>query len=100
METETVIELRPQPGPQEKFLQSVADICIYGGSAGSGKTFALLLEPLFDTSNPRFRAVIFRRTVPMIRQPGGLLDTSESVYPLLHLSVECVDRGGYGTQTA
>jgi predicted phage terminase large subunit-like protein len=76
-------ELRPQSGPQEKFLQSDADICIYGGSAGSGKTFALLLEPLFDMGNGQFRAVIFRRTVPMIRQPGGLFDTSESVYPLL-----------------
>jgi predicted phage terminase large subunit-like protein len=80
---ETANELRPQPGPQEKFLQSVADIAIYGGSAGSGKTFALLLEPLFDAANRQFRAVIFRRTVPMIRQPGGLLDTSEAVYPLL-----------------
>jgi predicted phage terminase large subunit-like protein len=85
METEN--ELRPQSGPQERFLQSAADICIYGGSAGSGKTFALLLEPLFDMGNARFRAVIFRRTVPMIRQPGGLLDTSESVYPLLGAKV-------------
>jgi predicted phage terminase large subunit-like protein len=84
---ETVNELRPQAGPQEKFLQSVADLCFYGGSAGSGKTFALLLEPLFDVANPQFRAVIFRRTVPMIRQPGGLLDTSESVYPLLGAKV-------------
>ncbi|HEX4265656.1 MAG TPA: phage terminase large subunit [Verrucomicrobiae bacterium] len=80
---ETVNELRPQPGPQEKFLQSVADLCFYGGSAGSGKTFALLLEPLFDIANGQFRSVIFRRTIPMIRLPGGMLDTSESVYPLL-----------------
>jgi predicted phage terminase large subunit-like protein len=76
-------ELRPQPGPQEAFLSSSADIAIYGGSAGSGKSFGLLLEMLFDISLSGFRAVIFRRTIPMIRQPGGLLDVSNEVYPLL-----------------
>nr|DAV31821.1 MAG TPA: PGAP1-like protein [Caudoviricetes sp.] len=29
-------KLQPQPGPQEKFLSSPADIAIYGGSAGGG----------------------------------------------------------------
>ena len=76
-------ELRPQPGPQERFLASEADVAFYGGAAGSGKSFALLLEQLYDIANPQFRSVIFRRTVPMIRQPGGLLDTSETIFPLL-----------------
>ena len=35
-----------QPGPQTAFLQSPADICIYGGAAGGGKTVGLILEPL------------------------------------------------------
>lgn len=35
--------LRPQEGPQEKFLSTKADIAIYGGAAGGGKTYALLL---------------------------------------------------------
>jgi predicted phage terminase large subunit-like protein len=38
--------IKPQPGPQEKFLSSAADIAIYGGAAGGGKSFALLMEPL------------------------------------------------------
>jgi len=80
-------ELRPQPGPQEKFLKSDADVAIYGGAAGSGKSFALLLEQLYDADNPGFRSVIFRRTVPMIRLPGGLLDTSQQIYPLCGASV-------------
>ena len=77
------LELRPQPGKQEKFLASRADIAFFGGAAGSGKSFALLLEQLYDKDNAQFRSVIFRRTVPMIRQPGGLLDTSEQIFPLL-----------------
>src|SRR6266436_4769114 len=30
-----------QPGPQTAFLRSEADICIYGGAAGGGKTVGL-----------------------------------------------------------
>lgn len=33
--------LTPQPGPQQSFLESVADIAIYGGAAGSGKALSL-----------------------------------------------------------
>jgi predicted phage terminase large subunit-like protein len=76
-------ELRPQPGKQEAFLKSAADVAFFGGGAGSGKSFGLLLEQLYDVSNAGFRSVIFRRTIPMIRQPGGLLDTSDQVFPLL-----------------
>ncbi len=72
--------LRPQPGPQETFLSSPADIAIYGGAAGGGKSFALLLEPLRHIANPGFGAVIFRRTTPQIRNEGALWDESLSIY--------------------
>ena len=77
------IEFRPQPGPQEKFLKSSADIAIYGGAAGSGKSFSLLLEPLYHTANAQFRTTIFRRTIPQIRLQGGLWDTSQQIFPML-----------------
>lgn len=72
--------LSPQKGPQTKYLKSSADICIYGGAAGSGKTFAVLLEPIFHLHVPDFRAVIFRRNSTMVRNPGGLWDTSMQIY--------------------
>lgn len=75
--------LRPQPGPQEKFLSTSADIAIYGGAAGGGKTFAELLEPCRHLENPSFGAVIFRRTTPEITNQGGLWDESFNIYPIL-----------------
>jgi len=76
-----VIEIKAQTGPQETFLSCSADIAIYGGAAGSGKTFAELLEPLhYITSVPGYNAVIFRRTTPMIRSGGGLWDESLKLY--------------------
>ena len=75
--------LRPQSGPQEAFLSCGADICIYGGAAGGGKTFAALLEVLRHViHNRRFRAVFFRRTTPQITNPGGLWEEAAEIYPL------------------
>lgn len=74
--------IRPQPGPQELFLSSPADVAVYGGAAGGGKTWALLAEPLRHCRVPGFRAVIFRRESPQITNPGGLWDESQEVYPL------------------
>jgi predicted phage terminase large subunit-like protein len=78
-----VNQIRPQPGPQERALACSADILIYGGSAGSGKTAALLLEPLRHIHNPAFSAVIFRRTYSQISNAGGLWDAALNLYPLL-----------------
>lgn len=76
-------ELRPQAGPQTVFLSSRADIAVFGGAAGGGKSFSLLLEPLFHVGNGQFRAVTFRRTVPQLRAPGGLWDASRDIYTRL-----------------
>ena len=82
MTTATRINVEPQPGPQEQFLASSADIVIYGGAAGGGKTWGLVIEPLRHHTSPEFRAVIFRRTSPQITNPGGLQDEAERWYPL------------------
>lgn len=76
-------ELRPQTGQQEKFLKCSADIAIYGGAAGAGKTYGMLLYPLRYIHNPLFGGVIFRRTTPQIKAEGGIWDESEMIYPLL-----------------
>lgn len=78
--------VRPQPGPQTAFLGSPADIAIYGGSAGGGKTWALLMEPLRHVANSGFGAVFFRRTTVQIKNEGGLWDESAKLYPELGAS--------------
>ncbi len=72
--------IQAQPGPQENFLASEADIAIYGGAAGGGKTFALLVEPLRHVNVKGFEGVIFRRTYPEIASPGGLWDVAQELY--------------------
>ena len=75
------IDLRPQPR-QEQFLSSPADIVIYGGSAGGGKTWSLLAEPLRHWKNNQFGAVIFRRTIAEVTKTGGLWDEASQLYGL------------------
>lgn len=77
------MEIRPQPGPQEIFLSTSADIAIYGGAAGGGKTFALLLENLRHSNNGAFGSVIFRRNATQITNQGGLWDNAMELYPYL-----------------
>lgn len=73
-------EIKPQPGPQTDFLTTSADIALFGGGAGGGKSFALLLEPLYQFDNPLFDAVVFRRNTVQVRNAGGLWDESYNLY--------------------
>ena len=72
----------PQPGPQETFLNTTADIAIYGGAAGGGKTYALLIENVKHIDNKRFGSVIFRRTMADITKKGAIWDNAMELYPL------------------
>ena len=75
--------LAPQPGPQYSFLGTPADIAIFGGAAGGGKTFGLLLEAARHVANSAYNAVIFRRNTPQVRNPGGLWHESQKLFPLI-----------------
>lgn len=77
---EKILKIGAQPGPQSLFLSTSADIAIYGGAAGGGKSFGLLLEPLRHYYNPKFGATIFRRTTKQVRNQGGLWDTAIELY--------------------
>lgn len=74
------MELRPQSGPQEAFLSTPADIAIYGGAGGGGKTFGVLLEGTRFIQHGKYRALYFRRITDQIRSPGGLWDESVAIF--------------------
>lgn len=61
-------------------MSSSADIVIFGGSAGGGKSFALLLEPVRHHANDRFGGVIFRRTSPQLTGAGSLWEEAQQLY--------------------
>ncbi len=75
-------QIRPQPR-QEQFLSTSADIAIFGGAAGGGKTYSVLMEPLRHIHNERFGAVAFRRTRPEITNEGAMWDEAMAMYPKL-----------------
>lgn len=77
------VKIGPQAGPQTEFLATFADIAIYGGAAGGGKSFGLLLDPLRHYYNAAFGGVIFRRTSVQVRNEGGLWDQSMRLYPMM-----------------
>jgi predicted phage terminase large subunit-like protein len=79
----TKIVIGPQAGPQTQSLSTSADISIYGGAAGAGKTVSILLEPLRHIGNKDFGGVIFRRLTPQITNEGALWDESLKLYPLV-----------------
>jgi len=77
------VRFKPQPGPQTDFLSASADVVFYGGAAGGGKSYGLLLEPLRHINNSYFGGVIFRRELTQIIKQGALWDESVKMYGVL-----------------
>jgi predicted phage terminase large subunit-like protein len=75
------IEIRPQP-KQELFHASNADIAIFGGAAGPGKSWSLVYEPLKWVGLPQFTGVIFRRNRTQLVGGGSVWEESQSLYPM------------------
>ena len=75
--------LEPQPGRQTQFLATTADIAIYGGAAGGGKSYGLLLDAARWIDKTNYRAVIFRRNATQHTNPGGLWDETMAIMPHL-----------------
>jgi len=88
-----VTRIGPQPGSQERFLASSADIVFYGGEAGSSKTAGLVLEGLRCHDVPRSGGIIFRRTSPQLIGPGSLWELVKEWYP--RLGARCTESPMY-----
>ena len=74
--------IRPQPGPQTKAIESPADIVIYGGAAGGGKSWALIYLASRHAHVPGYGAQIFRRDSTQLVGPESLWEESQRLYPM------------------
>lgn len=74
-------QIQPNSKKQEQFIASTAKECLYAGSAGSGKTFALLLSAAKKTNDPNYTALVFRNTYAQVE--NILLRESFEMYTTL-----------------
>ena len=77
-ESEKNVIFSPNTGPQEDFLAAAETDVLYGGAAGGGKSYAMLVDPLRYAHRASHRALIIRRSMPELRE---LIDKSRELYP-------------------
>lgn len=65
-------------GPQTQFLAADEKDVLYGGAAGGGKSYAMLVDPLRYAHKKAHRALILRRSMPELRE---MIDKSRELYP-------------------
>ena len=78
LKEEAEILFQPNEGPQTDFLAASETDVLYGGAAGGGKSYAMLVDPLRYCHRPAHRALILRRSMPELRE---LIDKSRELYP-------------------
>ena len=72
------IIFKANEGPQEDFLAAGDTDVLYGGAAGGGKSYAMLVDPLRYAHRNAHRGLILRRSMPELRE---LIDKSRELYP-------------------
>ena len=65
-------------GPQTDFLAADEKDVLYGGAAGGGKSYAMIVDPLRYAHKSAHRALILRRSMPELRE---MIDKSRELYP-------------------
>ena len=77
-EVNSNVIFKPNAGPQTDFLAAPERDVLYGGAAGGGKSYAMLIDPLRFAHRSAHRALILRRSMPELRE---LIDKSRELYP-------------------
>lgn len=81
-------KIQPQPGGQSIFLKSPVFEVLYGGAAGGGKSWCIMLDALglqfkntefgmYAIDHPNYRAAIFRRKTTHLQK---LIDLGKEMY--------------------
>ena len=77
-EAKEEVIFKANEGPQEDFLAAAETDVLYGGAAGGGKSYAMLVDPLRYAHRAAHRGLIIRRSMPELRE---LIDKSRELYP-------------------
>lgn len=77
---------------QSEFLSAPEEEVLYGGSAGGGKTDALIIDALGcqyrAVERPEYRALILRRTYAELKE---IVDRTKAIYPLIYPGAKYVE---------
>ena len=80
---------KPNPGPQTEFLAASEREVLYGGSAGGGKSYAMLADPLRYMGHPAFSGLLLRHTTEELRE---LIFKSQEMYPKIWPGIKWSER--------
>ena len=69
----------PNPGPQAALFECPADIILYGGAAGGGKTDAAIVWAAAGHSFPGYRALVLRRSFPELER--HIISRARQLFP-------------------
>ena len=83
------IVFKPNPGPQSEFLASTEREVLYGGGAGSGKSYAILADPMYSLQHPHFSGLLLRHTTEELRE---LIWKSQELYPKIYPGIKWSER--------
>ena len=79
----------PNPGPQTDFLASTEQEVLYGGSAGGGKSYAMVADPVRYLNKPNARMLLVRRSTEELRE---LISVSKQLYPKAIPGIKFMER--------
>jgi hypothetical protein len=80
---------KPNEGPQTSFLAAGEREVLYGGSAGGGKSYAMLADPLRYMGHPAFSGLLLRHTTEELRE---LIFKSQELYPKIWKGIKWSER--------
>ena len=88
-EPQREVIFEPNPGPQTEFLASTEQEVLYGGSAGGGKSYAMVVDPVRYLTNPNARMLLVRRSTEELRE---LIAVSKQLYPKAVPGIKFMER--------
>ena len=91
------IIFKPNEGPQTDFLAAREREVLYGGSAGGGKSYAMLAAPLRYMGHPSFSGLLLRHTTEELRE---LIFKSQEMYPKIWKGIKWSERKMQWTATS